>query len=75
MPMRNTVFTPFLWAFFLYLLVAYQINQSAEFDGRFGVTIAVNGLPLVQIKLKKNGISVDKAFGHKKGFRDKMQKK
>ena len=52
---------------FSYLLVAYQINQSAEFDGRFGVTIVVNGLPLVQIKLKKNGISVDKAFGHKKG--------
>ena len=52
MPMRNTVFTQFLWAF-SYLLVAYQINQSAEFDGRFDVTIVVNGLPLVQIKLKK----------------------
>ena len=65
--MRNTVFTPFLWAFFSYSLVAYQINQSAEFDGRFDLTIVVNGLPLVQIKLKKNGISVDKAFEHKKG--------
>lgn len=65
--MRNTVFTPFLWAFFLYLLITYQINQNAGFGGRFDVTIVVNGLPLVQIKLKKNGISVDKAFGHKKG--------
>ena len=50
-----------------YLLVAHQINQSAKFDGRFDVTILVNGLPSVQIKLKKNGISVDEAFGHKKG--------
>lgn len=52
---------------FSYLLVTYQINQSAKFDGRFDVTIMVNGLPTVQIKLKKNGISVDEAFGHKKG--------
>lgn len=52
---------------FSYLLVAHQINQSAKFDGRFDVTIPVNGLPSVQIKLKKNGISVDEAFGHKKG--------
>ena len=51
---------------FSYLLGAHQINQSAEFDGRFDVTILVNGLPLVQIELKKNGISVDKTFGHKK---------
>lgn len=43
--------------------VAHQINQQAEFLGRFDVTILINGLPLVQIELKKNGISLDEAFG------------
>ena len=35
--------------------VSHQINQTSEFAGRFDVTILVNGLPLLQIELKKNG--------------------
>lgn len=49
--------------------VAHQINQKAEFEGRFDVTILVNGLPLVQIELKKNGITLDQAFGQIERYR------
>ncbi len=42
--------------------VAHQIKQTAEFSGRFDVTILVNGLPLIQIELKKNGNQVNTAF-------------
>lgn len=49
--------------------VAHQINQKGEFDGRYDVTILVNGLPLVQIELKKNGITVQEAFGQIERYR------
>ncbi|MCQ3035839.1 MAG: type I restriction endonuclease subunit R [Bacilli bacterium] len=49
--------------------VAHQINQRGEFEGRFDVTILVNGLPLVQIELKKNGITVNEAFGQIERYR------
>lgn len=49
--------------------VAHQINQKGEFEGRYDVTILVNGLPLVQIELKKNGITVSEAFGQIERYR------
>ena len=49
--------------------VAHQINQKGEFEGRYDVTILVNGLPLVQIELKKNGITVQEAFGQIERYR------
>jgi len=49
--------------------VAHQINQTGEFPGRFDVTVLVNGLPLLQIELKKNGITLDEAFGQIKRYR------
>ncbi|UUD37258.1 Type-1 restriction enzyme R protein [Mycoplasmopsis californica] len=49
--------------------VAHQIKQKREFEGRFDVTILVNGLPLVQIELKKNGIDVNEAFGQIERYR------
>ena len=49
--------------------VAHQINQKGEFQGRYDVTILVNGLPLVQIELKKNGITVQEAFGQIERYR------
>ena len=49
--------------------VAHQINQVGEFSGRFDVTILVNGLPLIQIELKKNGVSVEEAFGQIERYR------
>lgn len=54
--------------------VAHQIKQSAEFDGRFDVTILINGLPLLQIELKKNGESLDKAFGQIERYRRTVYK-
>lgn len=49
--------------------VAHQINQKGEFDGRYDVTILVNGLPLVQVELKKNGITVQEAFAQIERYR------
>lgn len=54
--------------------VAHQINQTAEFSGRFDVTILVNGLPLLQIELKKNGVNVDEAFGQIERYRRTVYK-
>ena len=54
--------------------VAHQINQTNEFNGRFDVTILVNGLPLVQIELKKNGIILDEAFGQIERYRRTVYK-
>lgn len=54
--------------------VAHQIKQSSEFDGRFDVTILVNGLPLLQIELKKNGESLDQAFGQIERYRRTVYK-
>ena len=54
--------------------VAHQINQTGEFNGRFDVTILVNGLPLVQIELKKNGILVEEAFGQIERYRRTVYK-
>ena len=42
------------------------INQYVDLDGRFetryDVTILVNGLPLVQIELKRRGVKLEEAF-------------
>lgn len=54
--------------------VAHQIKQSNEFNGRFDVTILVNGLPLVQIELKKIGISIDEAFNQIERYRRTVYK-
>lgn len=54
--------------------VAHQIKQSSEFDGRFDITILINGLPLVQIELKKNGESLNKAFGQIERYRRTVYK-
>ncbi len=54
--------------------IAHQINQTSEFNGRFDVTILVNGLPLVQIELKKNGVSLIEAFGQIERYRRTVYK-
>ena len=54
--------------------VAHQINQAGEYVGRFDVTILVNGLPLVQIELKKNGVSITEAFGQIERYRRTVYK-
>lgn len=42
--------------------VANQITQVGEYENRYDVTLLVNGLPLVQIELKRRGEELKKAF-------------
>ncbi len=42
--------------------VINQMEQSGTHVNRYDVTILVNGLPLVQIELKKRGIAIREAF-------------
>ena len=42
--------------------VANQITIKGKYENRYDVTILVNGLPLVQIELKKRGLELKEAF-------------
>lgn len=42
--------------------VTNQVQQQGSFLNRYDVTILVNGLPLVQIELKRNGMEIKEAF-------------
>ena len=42
--------------------VINQVTQVGSHTNRYDVTILVNGLPLVQIELKKRGVSLQEAF-------------
>ena len=42
--------------------VTNQIAVKGQYGNRYDVTILVNGLPLVQIELKKKTIQLKKAF-------------
>ena len=42
--------------------VIQQFEQKGTYTNRYDVTILVNGLPLVQIELKKRGVSIREAF-------------
>jgi len=42
--------------------VTNQINLEGKYKNRYDVTILINGLPLVQIELKRRGIELKKAF-------------
>lgn len=42
--------------------VAQQIEMKGSFKNRYDVTILVNGLPLVQIELKRRGLELKEAF-------------
>ena len=42
--------------------VINQMKQKGSHANRYDVTILVNGLPLVQIELKKRGVSIREAF-------------
>jgi len=45
-----------------YFEVAHQITTVGDYAGRFDVTLLVNGLPFVQIELKKPGVEINQAF-------------
>lgn len=42
--------------------VTNQVQQQGSFLNRYDVTILVNGLPLVQIELKRSGFEIKEAF-------------
>ncbi|UQD57095.1 type I restriction endonuclease subunit R [Flavobacterium sp. K5-23] len=42
--------------------VTNQISLEGSFKNRYDVTLLVNGLPLVQIELKRSGIEIKEAF-------------
>lgn len=42
--------------------VAQQITQVGKYENRYDVTLLINGLPLVQIELKRRGMELKEAF-------------
>ncbi len=48
----------------LQVINQYQLGKTegAKYDNRYDVTILVNGLPLVQIELKRRGVAIREAF-------------
>jgi type I restriction enzyme R subunit len=42
--------------------VAHQITMEGSYKNRYDVTLLVNGLPLVQIELKRRGLEMKEAF-------------
>jgi type I restriction enzyme R subunit len=53
--------------------VTNQITQEGRYENRYDVTLLINGLPLIQIELKKTGIELKEAFNqvqryHKHSF-------
>ncbi|MFD0985512.1 type I restriction endonuclease subunit R [Methyloligella solikamskensis] len=42
--------------------VTHQIPQEGSYKNRYDVTLLINGLPLVQIELKRRGIEMKEAF-------------
>jgi type I restriction enzyme R subunit len=42
--------------------VTHQISQEGSYKNRYDVTLLVNGLPLVQIELKRRGLEMKEAF-------------
>ena len=48
--------------------VAQQITVKGTYTNRYDVTILVNGLPLIQIELKRRGIEIKEAFNQVKRY-------
>ena len=53
--------------------VTNQVTQSGKYENRYDVTLLINGLPLVQIELKRRGVEMKEAFNqiqryHKHSF-------
>jgi len=42
--------------------VVNQVSQEGKYKNRYDVTILINGLPLVQIELKRRGLELKEAF-------------
>lgn len=42
--------------------VTHQITMQGKYENRYDVTVLINGLPLVQIELKRRGLELKEAF-------------
>lgn len=42
--------------------VAQQVTQVGRYENRYDVTLLINGLPLVQVELKRRGMELKEAF-------------
>lgn len=42
--------------------VTHQVTQIGRYENRYDVTLLINGLPLVQIELKRRGVEMKEAF-------------
>lgn len=42
--------------------VTNQVTQVGKYETRYDVTLLINGLPLVQVELKKRGLGIKEAF-------------
>ena len=42
--------------------VTHQVTQMGRYENRYDVTLIVNGLPLVQVELKRRGMEMKEAF-------------
>jgi type I restriction enzyme R subunit len=42
--------------------VTHQVSMTGKYSNRYDVTLLVNGLPLVQIELKRRGLEMKEAF-------------
>lgn len=42
--------------------VTHQVNMEGRYKNRYDVTLLINGLPLVQIELKRRGLELKEAF-------------
>ncbi len=49
--------------------VTNQVTQEGAYKNRYDVTILINGLPLVQIELKRRGIELKEAFNQVNRYR------
>lgn len=49
--------------------VTNQVTQEGTYKNRYDVTILINGLPLVQIELKRRGIELKEAFNQVNRYR------
>lgn len=50
--------------------VAHQITVPGKYTNRYDVTILINGLPLVQVELKRRGVEFTQAFNQIIRYRD-----
>lgn len=49
--------------------ITNQVSVHDKYKGRYDVTVLINGLPLVQIELKRSGVAITEAFNQIERYR------